>query len=588
MSSKNKITFAAISLIALNLFFYPHLAFAKEAIKSAIESPIAIPTESPIEGFFSSQANTPLKQFGYKLFQSAKKTGFIPPTNTPVSSNYLIGPGDELFIHLWGLVENSFQIIVDRDGKIVLPKVGVLHISGLSLGELKEFLFRQFSRFFTKFTLNVSLGQLRSVQVIVSGEVQNPGTYLLSPLSTIYHALFQCGGPTKEGSLRRISRIKRNNATDYIDLYQFLLHGDRNQDKTLEDGDIIFVPPIGSTIAIIGPVKRPGIYEKNEPLSIEQLINMAGGTFLGGNWSDTKIERIRSAEEKTPAAVSIPLDSSLQDGDLIRLDLDMVTLNGEVQHPGKYIIREGERLSSVLKRAGGFTKFTYLKGVFFTRKSAQSLQKNRLNTYISFLEKELLLISSRAKREALSPQDNQRIEKSMAIENQLLDKMKNAKPTGRVIVNIGPLDKFEGSVTDIELEGGDTLYIPRRPGTVNVLGEVYNPTSIVYVPNKSAQYYIQKVGGVTSNAEKDNIYIIKADGSIVGRNEMSRFHLSWDAQEKWFVSRKISACPVEAGDAIIIPPRLKSLALKKNMMDWSQIFYQTALGAGVLINAYDK
>lgn len=586
MPSKNKIISAAISLIAINLLFCLRLSSAREASTSGIESPVAI--ASPIEQFFSSQANKPLEQFGYKLFHSAEKMDFIPPTKTPVSPNYLIGPGDEVFIHLWGLVENSFQVIVDRDGKIVLPKVGALHISGLSLGELKEFLFQQFSRFFTKFKLNVSLGQLRSVQVIVSGEVHNPGTYLLSPLSTIYHALFQCGGPTKEGSLRRIKRIKRNNAADYIDLYQFLLHGDRNQDKSLEDGDIIFVPPIGSTIAIIGPVKRPGIYEKNKTLTIEQLITMAGGTFLGGNWSNTKIERIRSAEEKPSASVSIPPDSSLHDGDLIRLDLDMVTLNGEVKHPGKYIIREGERLSSVLKRAGGFTKFTYLKGAFFTRESAQSLQKDRLNTYISFLEKELLLLSSRAKREALSPQDNQRIEKSMAIENQLLDKMKNAKPTGRVIVNISPLKKFEGSVTDIELEGGDTLYIPRRPGTVNVLGEVYNPTSIVYVPDKSARYYIQKVGGITGNAEKDNIYIIKADGSIVGRNEMSRFHLSWDAEEKWFVSRKISGYPLEAGDAIIIPPRLKSLALKKNMMDWSQIFYQTALGAGVLINAYDN
>lgn len=417
MSSKNKVILTTISLIAINLLFCLQLSSAQEATKSYIESPIttkpSIYTKSPkatkslIEHFFSTQANKPLEQFGYKFFKSAEKMDFIPPTQTPVSPNYLIGPGDELYIYLWGLVENSFQVIVDRDGKIVLPKVGVLHISGLSLGELKEFFFQQFSRFFTKFKLNVTLGQLRSVQVIVSGEVHNPGTYLLSPLCTIYHALFQCGGPTKEGSLRKISRIKRNNATDYIDLYQFFLHGDRNQDKTLEDGDIIFVPPIGSTIAIIGPVKRPGIYEKNETLTIEQLITMAGGTFLGGSWSDIKIERIRSAEEKSPASVSIPLDSSLQDGDLIRLDLDMVTLTGEVQHPGKYIIREGERLSSVLKRAGSFTKFTYLKGAFFTRKSAQSLQKDRVNTYISFLEKELLLLSSRAKREAISPQDNQ-------------------------------------------------------------------------------------------------------------------------------------------------------------------------------------
>lgn len=579
MPLKNKKKFTAISLICLNLFLCLHLLATRSVAKAAIES--------SIEHFFSSQANIPLEQFGYRLFQSTKKMDFIPPTKTPVSSNYLIGPGDELFIHVWGLVENSFQVVVDRDGKIVLPKVGALPISGLSLGELKEFLFQQFSRFYTKFTLNVSLGQLRSVQVILAGEVKRPGTYLLSPLSTIYHALFQCGGPTKNGSLRRIKRIKRNNTTDYIDLYHFLLQGDRDQDKALEDGDIIFVPPIGSTIAIVGPVKRPGIYEKNGPLTIKQFITMAGGTFLGGSWGNTKIQRIRPTEEKNVLSLSPSSDYPLQDGDLLRLDLDMVTLSGEVQHPGKYIIQQGERLSSVLKRAGGFTEFSYLKGAFFTRKSAQRIQKDRLNRYISFLEKELLLLSSRAKREALSTEDDQRIEKSLAIENQLLDKMKNARATGRVIVNISHLEKFKDTITDIELEGGDTLYIPRRPGTVNVLGEVYNPTSIVYVPGQRAEFYLQKVGGFTTNADKNNIYIIKADGSIVGRNEMSRFHLNWDAEEKWFVSARTAAIRLEPGDAVIIPPRLKSLALKKNMMDWSQIFYQTALGAGVLINAFD-
>ncbi|MEW5802061.1 MAG: SLBB domain-containing protein [bacterium] len=541
---------------------------------------------SSIEYFFSSQAHEGLEQFGYSLFRTS---AFSPPSTAPVSSNYIIGPGDEVCIYLWGLVENSFRLVVDQNGKIILPRLGVLYVSGLRLAELKKFLFRQFSRLYSKFNLDVSLGKLRSIQVIIAGEVCNPGTYQLSPLSTIYHALFCCAGPTRTGSLRTIRRIRQNQTIDQVDLYHFLLNGDRSQDKPLEDGDTIFVPPIGPVVAIVGPVKRPGIYEQKgpaEPLTVRQLMELAGGTFLGGVWGVPGIERIRSTDEKTPERLSF--DAPIKDGDLIRLSLGMVTLSGEVRHPGRFIIQRGDRLSSVLKRAGGFTEFAYLRGAFFTRKSIQKVQQERLNRYILDLQRQFLLLSSRAAEESLSRQeDRQRIEKTLSIENQLLDKLKESQATGRVIIELDSLEKFQNSATDIELEDGDTLHIPPKPSTITVLGEVYNPTAMIYTPSRRAEYYLQKVGGLTADAEEENIYIIKVDGSIVGKNCTYQFiNLHWNEEEKSFISGATSAICLEPGDTVIVPPKIKSLALKRNVLDWSQIFYQTALGAGVIISAY--
>ncbi|MEW6381081.1 MAG: SLBB domain-containing protein [bacterium] len=544
--------------------------------------------QSCIERFFSSQAHEQLEQFGYSIFRSAA-SGFAPPARAPVGLNYIIGPGDELSIYLWGLVENSFQVTVDQNGQIIIPKLGVLSVSGLRLGELKEFLVQQFSRVYTQFKLDASLGRLRSIQVIIAGEVKKPGTYLLSPLATIYHALFQCGGPTKTGTLRAIRRIRQNAATpEVVDLYHFLLNGDRSQDKPLEDGDTIFVPPLGPVVAITGPVKRPGIYEQTASSTVAQLMDLAGGTFLGGRWGVPGVERIRLADGKMPVPKPVAPDDPLEDGDLIRLNLNMVTLSGEVRHPGRFIIQRGERLSSILSKAGGYTEFAYLRGAFFTRQSIQKMQQERLGRYILDLQRETLFSSSRAAEESLSPKDDgQRIEKSLSIENQLLSKLRESQATGRVIIELSPIEKFRGSAADIELEDGDTLYVPRKPSTVTVLGEVYNPTTIVYVPNRRAEYYLQKAGGLTANAEEDNIYIIKADGSIVGKDCTSRFiNLHWSAEEKSFISPKTAAACLEPGDTVVVPPRLKSLALKKNVLDWSQVFYQTALGAGVIMGAY--
>ena len=179
--------------------------------------------ESDIERYFSAQTTPKVKltQFGYNFFQSAT-ADFTPHTFVPVGPNYVVGPGDELFIHLWGLVEDAFRVIIDRNGEITLPKIGVLHVSGMTLRDLKQYLIRQFSEYYMGFNLAISLGRLRSIQVYIVGDVNNPGTYTMTPLSTVFHALFQCGGPTKKGTLRDIRLIRQNEVIAHIDLYQFI------------------------------------------------------------------------------------------------------------------------------------------------------------------------------------------------------------------------------------------------------------------------------------------------------------------------------------------------------------------------------
>ena len=196
---------------------------------------------------------------------------------TPVPAEYVIGPGDELRIRVWGQVNFTVNVRVDRSGEIFLPQVGSVHIAGISSSALDVHLREAIGHVYHNFDLTADLGQIRSIQVYVSGEARRPGVYTVSSLSTLVDALFTSGGPSVQGSLRHI-QLRRGSAvvTDF-DLYSLLIDGDKSKDVKLESGDVIFIPPVGHQAAVLGSVKHPAIYEllAGEPLS--GLIANAGG-----------------------------------------------------------------------------------------------------------------------------------------------------------------------------------------------------------------------------------------------------------------------------------------------------------------------
>jgi protein involved in polysaccharide export with SLBB domain len=235
--------------------------------------------------------NTDLQQFGYDLFRAPAST-FAPTDKVPVGPDYVIGPGDELRVTVWGKVDGRFDLVVDRDGQVAIPKVGVIGLSGMTFLQAKEAISREFSKYYTGFEMNVVLGALRSIQVYVVGNARRPGAYTVSSLSTVVNALFAAGGPSKTGSMRDIQVKRGDKVAARLDLYDLLQRGEKGNDIRLMPEDVIYIPPVGPVIAIAGSVNIPAIYELKGDTTLRQGIRMAGGLNPLAFRGRARIERI--------------------------------------------------------------------------------------------------------------------------------------------------------------------------------------------------------------------------------------------------------------------------------------------------------
>ena len=221
-----------------------------------------LPLDSPTE-FQQMVANSIGKMlpiYGAMLFRNPPST-FAPLNMVPVTPDYVIGPGDELRIQVWGQVTLNSRYTVDRSGNIYIPQVGTLQVAGLTFAQMQDYLKAQMGRVFRNFDLNVNMGQLRSIQVFVVGQAHRPGSYTISSLSTLTNALFATGGPTPQGSMRHIQLKRAGKVVVDFDLYDLLLHGDKTNDVQLLPGDVIYIPPVGPQVAVAGSVNTPAIYE---------------------------------------------------------------------------------------------------------------------------------------------------------------------------------------------------------------------------------------------------------------------------------------------------------------------------------------
>ncbi|HSF31001.1 MAG TPA: SLBB domain-containing protein [Candidatus Tectomicrobia bacterium] len=612
-----------------------------------------------------------LRQFGYDLFRTMPSS-FGPTSDAPVGPDYILGPGDTLQAYMWGMVDNVLTLPVNQRGEIFLPKVGTLPVRGMALGDARRLIQEQLSRQFAGFRLSLSLTELRSVQTYVVGEVARPGVYTISSLSAVTNTLFASGGPTKLGSLRNISLIRQNRTIGTLDLYDFLLKGDRSRDFRVESGDTIFVPSIGPVVAITGNVKRPAIYELKGATRVHDVLQqMAGGVTPTGYLQRVQIERVKAHQER----IVLDLDLStvyrggdaksnvlLEEGDIIKIfpidskvynavnvegfvlrpgpyelkrgmrlsellrpidvlpeaylervevvrtrpdftrevlatnlrelwrgdysqdillesqdqimvssetrALGAITLQGEVKRPGIYPIVQGERLSSALKRAGGYTDQAYLKGALFIRERLRVQQQEELERFIKTQEEVLLSESARTAAGSLELAGSGREEatlqqQSLQQRRQLLDLLRSKVILGRLVVKLDSPAALEGSPNDIPLEQGDFLTVPKQPSSVLVIGSVRNPTAVVYEEGRDVEYYLNRAGGLNKEADKDELHIVKADGS---------------ATAGFLKLRKI-----EAGDIIVAPAKVEAKVRSlPAIKDVATILGQFALTAGVL------
>lgn len=430
----------------------------------------------------------------------------------------------------------------------------------------------------------------------------------------------------KLGSLRKIELKRNHHTVGTIDLYDFLLRGDKTHDFRLQSGDTIFVPPVGPVAAITGEVKRPAIYELRGENTVRDLIEMAGGLTPRSYLKRVQVIRANSDAERKLIDLDLtgiatngdsPRNIKLRDGDLVRiyptdpriyntvrlegaviqpgeyelkpgmrlsqllpkekllpeayvdrveiarlknfttniLSLDLrkawagdkrqdillqrldlisvrsnfkapgtVKLEGEIIRPGSYRIKRGERLSSVLKRAGGYTDNAFFKGAVFTRRTVEKIERRRLEEFVQRQEQAMLADTAADTKQ--KPQLQLRREQLKLLVSKVV--------LGRVVIRLVELDKFEGLINDVVLEDGDVLRIPTKPVTVLVLGSVRNPTAVLHKEDKDVRYYLNRAGGLSPNAAEKEIYLLKADGSAIAGFMKLR--------------------DIEPGDVIITPP----------------------------------
>ncbi len=293
--------------------------------------------------------------FGASLFSQVPST-FAPIGDVPVTPDYVIGPGDQLRVQVWGQVNQQGSYIVDRTGSISIPQVGTVHVAGLRFSDITSFLRAQLGRVYRNFDLNVNLGQLRSIQVFVVGQARRPGSYTIGSLSTLLNALFASGGPKPEGSLRDIQVRRGSEVVTHFDLYDLLLHGDKTKDVALQSGDVIYIPTVGPQVALVGSVSNPGIYELHGDTKIEQLLELGGGRTSVAAGSSVRLERIFEHTVRSILNVDLATspDISLQNGDVVTVTSivdrfkDAVTLRGNVANPGRYVWHPGMRVSDLI------------------------------------------------------------------------------------------------------------------------------------------------------------------------------------------------------------------------------------------------
>jgi protein involved in polysaccharide export with SLBB domain len=303
----------------------------------------------------ASSTGRTLPIFGSDLFWGSPST-FAPVEQAPVTPDYVVGPGDELLVRVWGQVSLNAQVTVDRSGTVYLPEVGAIQVGGLPFSQMQGLIKSQIGKIYRNFNVSVTMGLLHSIRIYVTGEARQPGSFTVSSLSTLVNALFVTGGPSPQGSFRHI-QVRRNGqvVTDF-DLYALLIYGDKTKDVPLLSGDVIYIPPVGPQAALFGSVRDSAIYELKADTTVAELLKAAGGLSVLASLSNATIERIGEKHERVTISVSMAngMDTAMKDGDILRITpisprfTQTVTIRGNVADPGRFGWHEGLKLSDLI------------------------------------------------------------------------------------------------------------------------------------------------------------------------------------------------------------------------------------------------
>ena len=330
--------------------------------------------ETEFQRFVQSSTGQALRLYGYELFGKPGK--FAPVQAAPVPAGYILGPGDELVVQINGLAELSENMVIDRDGRVLIPKVGPLNLAGVPLNNAEKVLAAHIGKVYRNFSVSVTMGRLRSIEVFVTGQARQPGKHLVSSLSSLINALFETGGPSSNGTLRAIELRRAGKKFASVDLYAFLAQGDNSADVPLQAGDIIFIPAAGARVAVLGVVNTPAIYELRGTETINQILSLSGGLPALAAPQKAQLERLDANREVARYVEDFALDAKglgqvLKAGDLLRVFqispefANIVTLRGSVAAPMRHPYQPGMKISDLIPDSNAL-----IQGGYYTRRNS--------------------------------------------------------------------------------------------------------------------------------------------------------------------------------------------------------------------------
>jgi protein involved in polysaccharide export with SLBB domain len=260
-----------------------------------------------------------------------------------------------------------------------------------------------------------------------------------------------------------------------------------------------------------------------------------------------------------------------------------ITLEGEFIFPGEYSFSEGERLSSVISRAGGLTEDAYPFGAIFEREAVKVTQNASYEENMQQLERDIASLTAIATNSSLDKEDLATVQVTLTEKKDTMDKLKRTEPTGRMVINLEKILSSPSSIIDVQLRAGDFLTVSKRQDFVNITGEVYNQTALLYEEGKTVDYYLNKVGGVTKRAAKRQTYIVKANGTVISRQQGSILGIGmWDQGNSRWSFGGFGSIELDPGDTIFVPQKTAKINWLKGISDITQVLYQLAVAAHVI------
>ena len=548
----------------------------------------AAPEVGPFQAYAAGVTGQNLAIFGKDLFSDVPST-FAPFDSAQVNQDYVIGTGDELQVRGWGMVDIDVSATVDRSGAIFIPRVGSVKVSGVQYKDLQGYLKKAVGKIYNNFELTASIAQTRALQIYVIGHAVRPGTYTLSAMSTLLNALFTSGGPDATGSMRNIQLKRGKQTVSTFDLYDMLANGDKSSDMTLRDGDVIYIPEVGPLVALTGNVKQPAIFELKGNANLADVLTWAGGFDSAAETKQVIVEK--NVDNRYKTVIELLADRAISSSQLAgiavkptdvlrvfapgavpveaQIQNEYVRIGGEARQSGIFLLKKGETLRELVARTGGANENGYLYATQLNRESVRRIQQAKLNEIADRFERDLESNATQRMAASAAPANAAKLAAEVEQQRRIVQKLRSIKAEGRIVLDLPGLETQVKNLPDVPLQDGDSIYIPRRPGTVDVLGSVFQQNAFVYRPQRTVNDYVQQAGGLTTSADKSEMYVIRADGTAQSAQNTG-----------WFSS--IGSKPLNPGDTVVVPEKIDRSTFMQSLKEWTSIFYQFGLGAAGL------